>query len=92
VALNWGLVNRVVADEELADEAVGWAAGIAANAPLSLEGNKGALRALLAAEGALDPEVERELVALREACFRSEDFREGVRAFGEKRAPEWKGR
>jgi enoyl-CoA hydratase/carnithine racemase len=92
VALNWGLVNRVVPDEELADEAVAWAAGIAANAPLSLEGNKGALRALLAAEGALDPEVERELVALREACFRSEDFREGVRAFGEKRAPEWKGR
>ena len=31
--------------------------------------------------------VERELVALRESCFRSEDMREGVRAFGEKRPP-----
>jgi enoyl-CoA hydratase/carnithine racemase len=92
VALEWGLLNRVVTGEELAGAAVECAAGIAANAPLSLEGNKGAIRALLAAEGALEPEVERGLVALREACFRSEDFREGVRAFGEKRPPEWKGR
>ncbi len=45
---------------------------------------------LLAAEGALDPEVERELVELREACFRSEDFYEGVNAFAEKRAPRWR--
>jgi enoyl-CoA hydratase/carnithine racemase len=92
VALQWGLVNRVVADEELAGAAVEWAAGIAANAPLSLEGNKGAIRALLAAEGALDADVEHELVALREACFGSEDFREGLRAFAEKRPPEWTGR
>ena len=45
---------------------------------------------LLAAEGALDPETERELVELREACFRSDDFYEGVNAFAEKRQPRWR--
>jgi enoyl-CoA hydratase/carnithine racemase len=48
------------------------------------------LRALR--ERALPAEVERELVDLREPCFSSEDFREGMRAFAEKRAPVWRDR
>ncbi len=90
-ALTWGLVNDVVAAEGLEAGALDWAAELAANAPLSVRGNKRVIRALLAAEGALDPDVEAELIALREASFASEDMREGVRAFAEKRAARWQG-
>ena len=89
-AERWGLVSEVVPGDELEERAVAYAAQVAALAPLSQRGNKRVLRELLAAEGALDPETERELVELREACFRSDDFYEGVQAFAEKRKPQWR--
>jgi enoyl-CoA hydratase/carnithine racemase len=91
-AHTWGLVNDVFGVDELAEAAVELAREIAANAPLAQQGNKRVIRAVLDGQANLAPEVERELLALRHACFSSEDFREGVRAFAEKRPPEWKGR
>jgi enoyl-CoA hydratase/carnithine racemase len=88
----WGLVNWVVERDELDTTAMELATQLAGNAPLSMAGNKRVLRELLRAEGALDPDVEREMLALRESSFRSQDLLEGVSAFAQKRTPSWRGR
>jgi enoyl-CoA hydratase/carnithine racemase len=86
-----GLVHEVVADDALEEAAVAEAAKIAANAPLSMRGNKSAIETLNA-NPILSEQQERGLIALRESCFSSEDLREGIGAFAEKRKPNWKGR
>jgi enoyl-CoA hydratase/carnithine racemase len=91
-ALAWGAVNAVVLPSDLEEEALQWCEELASNAPLSVRGNKRVIRELLRAGGQLDPDVERELIELRRACFSSEDMREGVRAFAEKRPARWRGR
>ena len=64
---------------------------LAGNAPLSQLGNKRVIGALLRAESELPCEVEEELIELRRASFASQDMREGMKAFAEKRPPRWSG-
>jgi enoyl-CoA hydratase/carnithine racemase len=85
-----GLVHEVVEDEPFEAAAIALAEGIAANAPLSMRGNKRAIE-VLNANPVLSEQQESGLIALREACFASEDLREGVEAFAAKRRPRWKG-
>jgi enoyl-CoA hydratase/carnithine racemase len=86
-----GLVHEVVADGEIDSAAIELASEIAANAPLASRGNKRAIETL-ASFPRLTAEQERELVELRRSSFGSEDLREGIRAFAEKREPRWRGR
>jgi crotonobetainyl-CoA hydratase len=88
-ALRFGLVNEVVPAPELDAAVARWIADILACAPLSLRAIKQMVRAgerLSAKEAQM-----LRLPALVEA-LRSEDQDEGVRAFQEKRAPQWRGR
>ena len=87
-ALRWGLVNRVVPVEELESTVKGIADAIADNAPLTVN----LLRASIV-ESTKEPE-ERDLDTIEEmveACFSSEDYIEGRRAFMEKRRPQFRG-
>ena len=91
-ARSWGLVNAVAEEGRLAEEALELATEIASGAPLAQRGNKRVIRAVLAAGAPLVPDTERELLELRRASLSSQDFREAVHAFAEKRSPRWQGR
>lgn len=88
-ALAAGLVNRVVATEVLLDEAKALAREIASKSPLAVRMAKEAINKAFETPLSEGLEFERKNFYL---LFASEDQKEGMKAFLEKRKPEWKGR
>jgi 2-(1,2-epoxy-1,2-dihydrophenyl)acetyl-CoA isomerase len=88
-ALDWGLVNQVVADEVLAAEAHKLAAELAQGATRAYAAAKRLMHAGFV--NTLETQIENELRSIYELAS-TEDTREAIRAFNEKRTPVFKGR
>jgi len=88
-SLEMGLVNRVVPDDQLMTTAREWASEIAANAPLAVQTTKRMMR--MGLDESFDTMVDHIMGHLA-GLFASEDFKEGVRSFMEKRPPKFTGR
>ncbi len=88
-ALEWGLVNRIVSEDDFDEEVQTFAEALAVKAPLALTAMKRAMRSSLC--DSLDNSLAREAV-LQQQLSESNDFKEGVNAFMEKRSPCFKGK
>lgn len=84
-----GLANKAVPADELMDAALEWAHALAERAPLSLAATKKAMRFAMDHDWAASYDVEAQLQG---ELLGTDDNREGINAFLEKRAPEFKGK
>lgn len=91
-ALDWGLVNAVVPLSQLREAAMALAARLTVNAPLAVQASKRIANHIVG--GRMDREQADWALSLDEAklVLQSEDLKEGIAAFTERRAPQWKGR
>lgn len=91
-ALELGLINRVVPQSELLDAALALADQVCANAPLAVQTSKRIARGIV--DGVVASEIDDWERSTRETrqLIQSEDSREGMLAFAEKRQPRWQGR
>ena len=87
-AQQMGLINFIVEADELKAAVHQYALKVAANAPMTVHAARCAIREVLKPETAQDPD---QIQALIDACFDSDDYKEGRRAFKEKRQPNFKG-
>jgi enoyl-CoA hydratase/carnithine racemase len=88
-AWRMGLVNQVVPKAELESFTRDYAQRIARNAPLTIRSAKTTVDQLLRPHGERDLALLEKLIA---DCFNSQDYQEGVKAFSEKRRPQFQGR
>ncbi|HSQ73636.1 MAG TPA: methylmalonyl-CoA decarboxylase [Rubrivivax sp.] len=86
-----GIINHLVPVDELESFCLEMAQGIAANAPLSVSVMKEQLR-ILAGAHPMSPQGFERIQGLRRLVYDSDDYREGIRAFKEKRPPVFRGK
>ena len=91
-AVQWGLANRAVPEEELMDAALSLAKAIMANGPYALSLIKQAVYDSMDKSFLAESDGWRMMDMYQELAANSEDAAEGTTAFREKRAPQWKGR
>jgi enoyl-CoA hydratase/carnithine racemase len=91
-ALAWGIVNRVIPDEELLDAGLELANGISRKSPLAISQAKHVMNSVNSDGSSLDAGLRYEHSLTVHYCTTSEDAQEGLRAFGEKREPRFSGR